>query len=410
MVRNKEIGNHRSVFFHVNGINITKWVMFVLVLFQFEPDSFLYLAPTLHDIFVYMKMASFIMILTLFMFSKKKCSGCFWLILGFLIILNIATIVNAGEIYSCVVFSFGVLATMLAVQYMFEEDILLCMDVITLISEILVYVNFLTIILFPNGMYTRTLAFYQDSTNYFLGQDNTHIMYYLMAIVVSLIRRYYYTSGDLKLKIREWILISVCVLSVFICQQGMARIIIFILMFYFVFRKFINKFGAFNILSYSIVIIAVVVIVVILQNVSFLSIIVQNVLGKSMTLSGRTTIWNRAVGYIISNPVTGYGYLDSATALTMLKQYSAHNMYLQILMETGVIGFVLFLGAIVLTVRNLYRIRNCEIGKIMAICMFCLLMTWVAEANSKYSFIGMSIMLLLNITSAKIFSSENPKS
>jgi exopolysaccharide production protein ExoQ len=90
---------------------------------------------------------------------------------------------------------------------------------------------------------------------------------------------------------------------------------------------------------------------------------VAGVVGRSSDLTGRTEIWSSVVSSIFERPVLGYGYsgfwdsasasisLDHALGATLM--YS-HNGYLEILLNLGVVGFVLTLAFLGTGMRRAY--------------------------------------------------------
>ena len=80
---------------------------------------------------------------------------------------------------------------------------------------------------------------------------------------------------------------------------------------------------------------------------------VATLLGRDPSLSGRTAIWSHVLGFISQRPVLGFGFnafwrglegpsLDVATSVHFLVVH-AHNGFLEILLELGAAGFLLFL-------------------------------------------------------------------
>ncbi|OZU88372.1 hypothetical protein CIL03_12035 [Virgibacillus indicus] len=64
-------------------------------------------------------------------------------------------------------------------------------------------------------------------------------------------------------------------------------------------------------------------------------------LGKSL-YSGRSELWDRIINKIIENPLFGYGLGTNARDITDTT-LTSHNQYLQVLIETGIIGLILFI-------------------------------------------------------------------
>ncbi|MBC7952486.1 MAG: O-antigen ligase family protein [Rhodospirillaceae bacterium] len=73
-----------------------------------------------------------------------------------------------------------------------------------------------------------------------------------------------------------------------------------------------------------------------------------------LTFSGRMDIWSNVIDHISRAPVLGYGH---AAGMALFKSFvrwkitHAHNMYLQSLLYTGVIGFTLLMGVFLCQLR-----------------------------------------------------------
>jgi O-antigen ligase len=81
---------------------------------------------------------------------------------------------------------------------------------------------------------------------------------------------------------------------------------------------------------------------------------------------GRVQIWERAFGLLMSNPVTGVGVGCSEMAIgyareaagVLPKWQSVHNSFIQIAVETGVIGFTLFMILVVVSLKEFSKARK----------------------------------------------------
>jgi|CXWL01.1.fsa_nt_gi exopolysaccharide production protein ExoQ len=86
------------------------------------------------------------------------------------------------------------------------------------------------------------------------------------------------------------------------------------------------------------------------------------VLGKDPTLTGRTYLWAQAQQLIEARPILGYGYQaiwlgESADTLGLLRwagisdgrSFHFHNTYLQVGVDTGMIGMVVLIGTLAAT-------------------------------------------------------------
>ena len=91
--------------------------------------------------------------------------------------------------------------------------------------------------------------------------------------------------------------------------------------------------------------------------------------GKDMTLSGRTDIWEFAWNDIEKKLLLGYGFatywIMGSSRLEIFASYfegfmvnEAHNGYIEIILQLGVIGFVFFLFPIVAYIYRMFKLNS----------------------------------------------------
>lgn len=87
------------------------------------------------------------------------------------------------------------------------------------------------------------------------------------------------------------------------------------------------------------------------------------------SVNSRKEIWTAAIDVFQANPIVGTGTGDAETDLVavyalngfklgVVERYNAHNQYLQILVETGLLGFSLFIAFLVGCLRLAIRTKN----------------------------------------------------
>ncbi|WP_029430302.1 O-antigen ligase [Blastococcus sp. URHD0036] len=136
---------------------------------------------------------------------------------------------------------------------------------------------------------------------------------------------------------------------------------------------------------------------------------VTGLLGRDDTLTGRTVIWAAVEPYIAARPDVGYGWQalwtpDSVETRAMWATAHfdfphAHNSYLDALAQTGIVGLVLLLlavlGVLVTAGRALLRGEDGSLPAWPAVITICLLLYGISEQ----SFLGY-FGLLLVVTAA----------
>ena len=78
-------------------------------------------------------------------------------------------------------------------------------------------------------------------------------------------------------------------------------------------------------------------------------------MGKSVTMSGRSDIWVEYSGHIRNHPLIGHGYGSAETNATIYLQVEAHNGFIQITYYTGVVGLALFLSLLARAIQQAYN-------------------------------------------------------
>jgi O-antigen ligase len=68
----------------------------------------------------------------------------------------------------------------------------------------------------------------------------------------------------------------------------------------------------------------------------------------------RFTLWGLAFDMWAQSPIWGQGF----GAFVMQHGMAAHNTFLEILADTGLLGFLLFFGAVAYTLRSLFQVKR----------------------------------------------------
>lgn len=267
--------------------------------------------------------------------------------------------------------------------------------IITNCFAIYLFINFITMIIFPGGMYNNSVY----STNYFLGYDNYITIYILPAIILSFI---YSKLAEKKFTKLQVFVVIISLLSVMISGVATALLTLFgvliILGFRYLLRRKINlefslQLGYFiNALFFCLV--------VVLRITNFLSGLVESV-GKDVTFSTRTYAWDSAIYLISKRPITGYGHISLPFVGAQgwdLTATHAHNLYLTVLYFGGAIGLILFLYLFFLIYKQMKNHNREEIYMILSVGIFAILLSFQMEyLLLMYYFIIFTIAYHINL-------------
>ena len=246
---------------------------------------------------------------------------------------------------------------------------------------VLLLINFITIILFPGGFYLNSSGY---SGNYFLGYDNNLITYIFPALALSCTNSLN-KNGKIGLKSIFLLIISFCSIIFTWSATGVVSMVIMIVLF---FAYTINK-KDFPIKKYIVVALCLFIGIVFLRFQNIFSFIIEGWLKKDLTFTGRTYIWDIFIGEIKKSILIGHGIVDSKYLIRTLNAGHAHNYFLQILYQGGLVTFSMFLGFFFSAIN---KVKNCKEKKYVGIVIFAYLISFIFEA---YSLTNMFIIILL---------------
>jgi len=127
-------------------------------------------------------------------------------------------------------------------------------------------------------------------------------------------------------------------------------------------------------------------------------------LGRDPTLTGRTVIWEQSLTSIAQRPILGYGYSafwdaspEAMRIDTLLRWYvpHAHNGYLDLTLQLGLTGLVLFLIVYCVAVRRAAIYLSTEHGGEAMWPLVCLTFVLLYQVTESTIFVGNTIFWIL---------------
>lgn len=217
---------------------------------------------------------------------------------------------------------------------------------------------------------------------YFLGLDNQFARIMLPGLILLLINP--------KRTFKEWLFLGLVIFSdAYVLLQRMTGMLVFcfaLTILLWMILHFIEVSSQIYAISYCVIF----GIVVIFQNMNlgFLNKIIVEVLGKDLTFSGRTNIWREAFSLISKNFLMGYG---STSSRNLVFGISAHNIILQTILESGIIGVCILIliihKCLFVNRQNNYSIANLVMGS------FIIMLSLMFEVYSLEYFFVILILL-----------------
>lgn len=369
-------------------INLKKIVseisIFILLFPFFEPEYIISQVYTIHRFFLMYKYVVALIIAIIYL-KKGKVSKFILGLLCYNLIIIVATKLNSsyGRISTAVNNAIDVIAVCLIIELELKKEPKRVINQLLLLFEILIYANFISMILYPNGLYSDALY----DNNWLLGYDNKHIITILPGLMLTLIYSLYYGKG---LKIRSIFLIIISCLSIVKNFSATSVLAIVLMVIFIVFRnmKFENT-KIFNIYNYIITYVVLFFTIIIFRLQEIFSYLIVKVFHKSLTFTGRTNIWDKTIDLIKQKPIIGYGVENSTTRaekIDFANATHAHNTILEILYKGGFIALIIYIYIIIIVAKQLNKYRDSMVSKIISVAIFVFFIMMLVEARDVTNF------------------------
>jgi O-antigen ligase len=234
-------------------------------------------------------------------------------------------------------------------------------------------------------------------TTYYYGSYfsvNQHPSYLSMYVILSLFIAFE-SWFDKNIKIRErvfWLIIGVFLLiSIYFLSSRsgiIASIILVPLYFFYKLKQKRKRKGLVVVLSILVVLFALLLVIRSNERVKLvLNEISNGSLKQKAVQDGRVIIWRSALRIIRNNLILGVGIGDVRTELMkeykeignqdlIENNYNVHNQFLEVLLENGLIGLILFLAILV----YLFYVAICQQNLLSGLFIMMMLIFFMFES------------------------------
>lgn len=353
--------------------NKSNVLCFLLLVPFIEPLLFKYGAYTTIDKFYTIaKLISFFIILFITIYRKTKINKAVYIICLYEFVLGISTILNNGNIIQYCGPAINVISLTLITNYYFPKIKLDYIKNLCIILLLLVIINTIFMIFVPKGFIAPKYP--TDAVVHFLGIENRFVFFMLPLMFYSAI---YSIQKYKRFNLLFYFIVFVILFSLTKTWSVGAMLGMILLTFLMIVFSKENKGSVIKNLDFK-----YYFIIIIILNVSLVFFNVQklfepfivNVLHKDVTLTGRTLIWHNAIEIIKKHFIIGIGSqpVSYFKGLFLANQHP-HNLFLSILLVSGIIGFVLYLILFFLIDKSNVKIEKTNIKFIINISLFALL-------------------------------------
>lgn len=284
---------------------------------------------------------------------RKPTAVLVWLCayLGF---VGLSTVLHGSNYWAILNHVVTIVSFCMLLELSLRRGPMVTLDMLFYPLTVLILANFILECLYPGGICTGGTYYYSYNL---LGIDNLLapilIPYMFLTALRSTMRH-----GDL-----DWVsycMLGVSTLSLLLVWSatglmGLAVALVFLLFFYQ--RRWQTLFNGATAMLSGVGLFFTVVLYR-LQNV--FAFLIEAVLHKGLSFTGRTEIWDMAIKNILASPALGYGLAQSGKVYRLRKHkyYHAHNVFLEILMEGGFCALFCYLMMLASSVKQLMIYRK----------------------------------------------------
>lgn len=273
--------------------------------------------------------------------NKVKCSSSYTVAGAFALFalwIIIDAYLNNIGLYQVIIHMAYCLGYVLLAERSMKNGSTQYFDCLLLISKLLLLINLALILPYRNGITTG--KDYISTAYYFLGTKNQVTPLLIMASML-IFMSYGRKRNLVELLFNE----TVVLLNAFLMGSGTGKVCVMVIIIGNIVqqrnvKRYANRVSNKRNLRYMYILIASLAILVGIVFFNIQSIfgwLIVDVLNKDLTLSGRTDTWKLAMEQFLCKPLIGYGY-----GHMVVGHYYAHNIILELLVTSGLVGFVLY--------------------------------------------------------------------
>ena len=353
--------------------------LFILLLLipHFEPNYFDAKVPFMDLLFNAGRVVSACFILAYALFIRRRTSKLFLVLLVYQAWQFANTVLQVGLTKYIIISTLSMLIACLIIDCYAQSDMKHLIHALTILYELLIYINFISVLLFPDGMYATEWS----TAYYFIGYRNSLTFIFIPGLVVSMIWQRYRRNP-----VRLLMLLLTCMVSALLSKSATCLVVmVFMLVAYFFgFYKWRVVKPYTVTLAYIVAFFAVVLFRVLDYAASLLS-----TLERSVTLTGRVFIWDKTIEMISKRPLIGYGIQSGVYRASLVRDayaaINAHDFILEHLYVGGIIQLLIIVIFFGMILKRMKRNENLTIVQYMTLGLACIFLFFIVEASSQVS-------------------------
>lgn len=355
------------------------------------------------NIFIGLKVITALIVICLFFLQhQRRVSFIIFLIIAYEGILLVSTILFGGDFKDYFLGCAYLVIFSILTELMIEKDVECYIHTLSFILTAYSYINLLSFFLWPDGLYVNDFMW----PCYFLGYRNVANSFLVPASGIIVLNSY----------IKNDRLTMSAVLGVFsgflfnILTWSVTGIIAFSIFFLGLF--FLEKTKLWGIIKLKYIIaggLLVFYLLVIVRFQTLFSSFFVNVLHRNVTLTGRTELWDKLLILISQSFLLGKGVQgrESFVQMTGLRWANmAHNQFIQILVEGGMVALALFVT--IMFIVGIQYDKKIKTNKynVICLCISVFLIVFQAEVYTSFYLFFAVFIIAFHVDKIEISSKK----
>ena len=282
-----------------------------------------------------------------------------------------------------------VFGMVLIMEFALYNDISCFIKNMAIIIGIIIVANFITIVMHPGGLYTDSRGW---KANWVMGYYNSHIFTYLPWLAFSYMY-IYKLRGKLSVMGIGLLVFTIC--GIYMAGSKTSLVALGIAFIIMVFSLKAFKLNLPNVFVFFIISFVISYLIIFMNFQENFSAILYKYLNRDSSFTGRNIIWAMALKSISRHPILGNG--NVSYNLTTWTTTQAHNTYLNIMVQQGLLGLMLF-GIIVFIVSHkLKQFKEHPYTKVLTIILVAYFVDFITEMYQMPHLLFCVIFLAYNI-------------
>ena len=360
-----------------NISRLIRYCLIILSLLPFVQTSYQIFNPTINTIATIWKLLVVIWATFIQLFYYKKIDKLLLAVFICNFYMIIPTFINHGyyvKFLGYFVDSVGLLFVIKNFSYKYKDFFI---NSVKIFCRLMIYLNLILLILYPDGIFIENNG-YLITRYLFLGMDNQAVgMLVPFMIIDYAISKYQNNTKKLIFHLD----VIAFLLSILMIWSGNSIVGLMFLILAMLYQKIVKK--NLTIKNSMYILAFLFVFIIFFQGFKLFSDFIVEVLGKDLTLSGRTSIWSNGIKEWLKYPLLGHGFQISEAFITFanVSDYvrGAHNQILNILLHGGIIYLILFVIVFCIIHNVTKKYKNNEYINILILGVLTIFIMGIAD-------------------------------